>query len=172
MDRQKVRAFRWTNKASEAARRLADGETFEAVAQRVGVGEATLYRWKKNHPEFGAEIDRLTLLTGMSTRAVRVREAKRIVADKLGKSEKDLLDWLKYLQSETDGTKFDSEFLAKLVAAFGSAGGVQPDAFAEDGGSPVEGSSADGQPEPGSAAVDAVAPAVGTADDGVGEQGG
>lgn len=105
--------FRWTKKATDAAIALANGETREQAAATAGIGERTLYRWLEE-AEFAEEVDRLTFLTGIAAKAERVRLAKQVVA-KIGfRTEKDLLDWLKYVQSETDGIKLD---LAELVAA-------------------------------------------------------
>lgn len=73
-------------------------------------------------PDFAAEVDRLSLMVGVANRAARLRLAMRVVRDKT-KSEapatdKDLLDWLKFAQSETDGIKLD---LTKLATALGNA---------------------------------------------------
>ena len=48
--------------------------------------------------------------------AERLRIAMRLVRAKGYQSDRDLLDWLKYAQSETDGVKLDLTKLAALVA--------------------------------------------------------
>jgi uncharacterized protein YpbB len=110
--------FKWTEKTSRAATLLAEGYTKEQVAAELKVAERTVYRWQADI-EFSAEVDRLTLMMGVASRAERVRIAKRVIKSKIsddGKIEtsKDILDWIKFAQSETDGIKLD---LTKLLAA-------------------------------------------------------
>lgn len=107
--------FRWTKKATDAAIALANGETREAAAAIAEIGERTLYRWL-DEPEFAEEVDRLTFMTGIAAKAERLRMAKRVIAAFELRTEKDLLDWLKYVQSETNGVKLD---LTSLLAAIG-----------------------------------------------------
>ena len=108
-------AFKWTAAKRKAAFALADGATQVEAAKEAEVTDRTIRLWLDEAP-FAEEVDRLTLMTGLATRAARLRLAKR-VAEKLGdRTEKDLLDWLKFAQSETDGVKLD---LAKLAAALG-----------------------------------------------------
>jgi hypothetical protein len=109
--------FKWTEKATAAALALAEGKTRAVAAQESAIGDRTLYRWLQD-PEFSAEVDRLTMMTGIASRAERLRITKRVIAKltdrDIGLTEKDLLDWLKFAQSETDGIKLD---LAKLATA-------------------------------------------------------
>lgn len=108
---------------------LAEGYKNSEVAQEIGVCERTIYRWKDNS-EFSAEVDRLTHMVGIALRAERLRIAMRVVRSKTKFSfpatEKDLLDWLKYAQSETDGVKLDLTSLLESfqdnVAGSGSTG--------------------------------------------------
>lgn len=113
--------FRWTTKNSQAAIALADGQTQRATAAALNLHENTISRWMQ-HPDFSAEVDRLTLMMGIASRAERLRIAKRVVKERVHdehvESDKDLLDWLKFAQSETDGIKLD---LAALAAAFHAA---------------------------------------------------
>jgi hypothetical protein len=72
-----------------------------------------------DHPEFAIEVDRLTHMMGASSRAGRLRIALRVIKGRTEntqypQSRADLLEWLKFVQSETDGAKLD---LAALVAA-------------------------------------------------------
>lgn len=161
-------SFEWGKKQIRAAQELAEGATRDEVAASVGIGVRTLYRWLADE-EFKTEVDRLTLLTGMSWRAERVRLAKRIIAKKAEETGKDLLDWLKFVQSETDGAKLDPDFLAQLAAALGAVDPVEPGASAASGsGTAPQGDAGGAGDRPG---VDAVAPAPGAADDGAGEPG-
>lgn len=113
--------FQWTEKASLAAVALAEGKTRKEAAEAADITERTLYRWL-NDPEFSAEVDRLSLMVGVASRAERLRLAQRVVRQRTAEdgalsTKADLLEWLKFAQSETDGVKLD---LAKLAAALGA----------------------------------------------------
>lgn len=121
MSDRKTRGFRWTPKANAAAVALAEGKQRREVAAAIGVGEATIYRWL-SLTEFKTEVDRLSLMIDIASRAARLRIAMRAVRQKIKsdgtiETEKDILDWLKFAQSETDGVKLD---LTKLAAAIGT----------------------------------------------------
>lgn len=102
--------FNWTDKARTAAFALAEGKTRVEAAQEAGISEATIYRWLRD-PEFAEEADRLTLLIGIATRAERMRLIKRLIAQRVKgetiESKADILDWLKFAQSETTGAVND-----------------------------------------------------------------
>jgi hypothetical protein len=108
--------FQWTEKAKIAAMSLADGKTRAEAAAIAAIGERTLYRWLLD-PTFSEEVDRLTLMIGIATRAERMRLIKRLVAqrtkDDVIESKADVLDWLKFAQSETTGAVND---LAESIA--------------------------------------------------------
>jgi transposase-like protein len=110
--------FIWNKKKTLAALSLADGHTNIEAAEAAGVNEKSIRRWKLDI-EFEAEVDRLSCMTGLSSRAERLRTVKRLAREKLAKSDvlsekTTLLDYLKFAQSETDGVKLD---LAKMLAA-------------------------------------------------------
>lgn len=90
--------------------KLAEGYTQAEAAAAANVAERTVQRWVAD-PEFSAEVDRLTHMTGIAMRAERLRIVMRVVREKtkggVAITEKDLLDWLKYAQGETDGVKLD-----------------------------------------------------------------
>jgi DNA-binding XRE family transcriptional regulator len=103
--------FEWTKKRETAALTLAKGHTQAAAADMAGVSEKTIYRWL-NEPEFSQEVDRLSLMIETANRAHRLRIANRVIRQMVRDGEtipttKDLLDWLKYAQGETDGVKLD-----------------------------------------------------------------
>lgn len=108
--------FRWTKKSERAAIALANGHTQQEAGDIAGVNRRTIQRWL-DIPEFAEEVDRLTFLTGIAAKAERVRLAKRVAANLGIHTEKDLLDWLKYIQSETDGIKLDLAELFNAVTA-------------------------------------------------------
>ena len=90
-----------------------------AAADMAGVAERTVYRWQ-NEPEFAAEVDRLSLMVAVASRAHRLRIANRVIRQLVRDGQaiptaKDILDWLKYAQGETDGVKLD---LAALLDAY------------------------------------------------------
>lgn len=114
-----ISAFEWTEERSKAAVALAEGKTQAEVAAEVDVTDRTLRNWLSD-PIFAAEVDRLSLMVGIASRAERLRLAMRVVRaktkDGIAETEKDLLDWVKFAQSETDGIKLD---LTKVAAALG-----------------------------------------------------
>ncbi len=119
--------FEWTEQRSTAALGLAEGKTHVEVAEECDIDRRTIHRWLQD-PEFSAEVDRLSLMVGIAGRAHRLRLAQRVVrrlAPDSGEvmTEKDLLDWLKFAQSETDGIKLD---LAKLAAVLTPDAPVAP----------------------------------------------
>lgn len=99
--------------------RLALGETQASVAAKIGVDDRTVRRWLAN-AAFAAEVDRLSLMSDIAGRAKRVRIAKRVARQRVREdgfveSDKDLLDWLKFAQSETAGIKLDLAAIAETV---------------------------------------------------------
>jgi len=117
VSRKKV-VFRWTKRRSDAAVLLAQGHTENETAIAVKVTIRSVQRWKHD-TEFAAEVDRLSLMLDISGRAYRMRLAmKRVRAILDGRKPEhkpdNLLDWLKYAQSETDGIKLD---IAGMLAA-------------------------------------------------------
>lgn len=115
------KAFCWNEQRSRAAVLLASGATRDEAAAEIEVNRATIFNWL-HHPDFAAEVDRLSLMVGIASRAERLRMAMRVIKSKvkdgIPQSDKDLLEWLKFAQSETDGVKLD---LGKLAASVASA---------------------------------------------------
>src|SRR5690348_7990051 len=112
--------FVWDKRKCIAAGVLAAGCTKTEAAREADVDRSTIYEWLKI-PDFCEEVDRLTVMVGISTRAERLRVAMRVVNQRIDAdgnviTEKDILDWLKFAQSETDGVKLD---IGKLLAAEG-----------------------------------------------------
>ena len=118
----KVKSFKWNKKRDAAVLSLADGVSIKETADLVGVASRTIDYWLANH-EFRAERDRLTLIAGIASKASRLRVAMRVIRSQEAEDAKpitraDLLDWLKYVQSETDGVRLD---LTATLAAFDAA---------------------------------------------------
>ena len=118
---RKSSGFRWTKRRTDAAIQLAKGYTQVEVAQSVGVTDRTLRNWKQ-HAEFQAEIDRLSLMVDVSSRAERLRIAMRIIRKVGYNTDRDLLDWLKYAQGETDGVKLDLTTVFEDAASMAGSG--------------------------------------------------
>lgn len=123
-DLPKLSAFamvEWDEPHTFAAIALAEGKTQEQAGEEVGVTGRTIRNWLQNE-NFSSEVDRLSLMLGIASRAERLRLAKRVVREKtIGnklQTDKDVLEWLKFAQSETDGAKID---FTKLTAAFAEA---------------------------------------------------
>lgn len=126
----------WNEEKSKVALLLAEGYTQQQAADAINKSRRTVERWVSDI-EFSSEVDRLSLMVGIASKAERLRLAKRVIRQKLEAngtpiSDKDFLDWLKFAQSETDGVKLD---IASLFAAIG-----QDDAPLADSGSGGDGS--------------------------------
>jgi hypothetical protein len=115
--------FHWTRNREKAAFSLAQGESQKKAAETAGVTDRTIRNWL-DHPEFAAEVDKLTLQIGISKTAERLRIAMQVVKartqNQFPQTKADLLDWLKFAQSETDGAKiriedWRSEVVEKLI---------------------------------------------------------
>ena len=110
----------WNEQRSQAAIKLASGYTWQATADEVGVDKRTITNWFQN-VEFSAEVDRLSLMVDVASRAERLRITMRAIRQKVKddgvETAKDVLEWLKFAQSETDGVKLDLSKLASLAEA-------------------------------------------------------
>jgi transposase-like protein len=100
--------FEWTEERTRAAMMLAGGATQKEVAAEIGYSDRQVRTWVNDFPQFAEEVDRLTLMLDLSSRAERVRIAKRLAKQRVNEegipvSNKDLLDILKFIQSETNG---------------------------------------------------------------------
>ncbi|HEU4770140.1 MAG TPA: helix-turn-helix domain-containing protein [Pyrinomonadaceae bacterium] len=122
-----VTQFSWSSKRKKAALALAEGQSQQAVAEAIGVCRKTICNWLCV-TEFLAEVDRLSCMIDISSRAERLRFAMRVVRQKVREdgtleTEKDLLDWLKYAQSETTGIKlgFSKGEVAEMDAQIDAA---------------------------------------------------
>ncbi len=129
--------WKWDRKKADAAILLAQGYLIEEAAKAVGVSRKSITRWKRDD-NFSAEVDRLSLMMGIASRAERLRIAQRVVRDKIKgeqiETDKDLLDWLKFSQSETDGIKLDLTTILEheaLVAGSRPSGVHQEQAIAK-----------------------------------------
>lgn len=100
---------------------LAQGYTQAEASAQSGITDRTIRRWL-DELEFSVEVDRLSLMVGIASRAERLRIAMQVVRQKVRddgiQTERDTLDWLKFAQSETDGAKLD---LAALLGAMEGA---------------------------------------------------
>lgn len=121
------RPWRWTPKRSKCAIMRALGHTFPEIVEETGVGLRTVKTWSKK-TEFANEVDRLSLMVGIAARAERLRIAQRVVRQRVKKghvqTNYDLLAWLKFAQSETDGVKLDLAALAENALALADGGPV------------------------------------------------
>lgn len=117
-DCSKTAHFQWDEQRSNAAIGLASGKTQEEVAKEVGCSRRTLVNWLQ-HIDFASEVDRLSLMMNAASRAHRLRLANRVIRQKtrgnVVETDRDLLEWLKFAQSETDGIKLDLSKLAALT---------------------------------------------------------
>ena len=97
------------------------------VASSLALSERTHLRDGLRDTEFSAEVDRLSLMIGIASRAERLRIANRVIREKIRgetvETDTDILDWIKFAQSETDGIKLniDSAF-AEAMAPVADSG--------------------------------------------------
>ena len=114
-----ISAFEWTEERNKAAVGLAEGRTQQDIAAELDITDRTIRNWL-DVQEFAEEVDRLSLMIGVANRAERLRLANRVIRENTRgnriQTEKDVLDWLKFAQSETDGVKLDLSKLAALAA--------------------------------------------------------
>jgi len=101
--------FQWSSTRQKAALALAEGHSQQAVAEAIGVCRKTICNWLCV-TAFAAEVDRLSCMIDISSRAERLRIAMRAVRQRVRDdgtidTDRDVLDWLKYAQSETTGIK-------------------------------------------------------------------
>lgn len=118
--------FQWTSAREKAALALANGMTRAEAADEANVTERTIYKWLSDE-EFEAEVDRLSLMTDIAGRAERLRIAKRLIRQRVQDdgfilSKHDILDWLKFAQSETDGIKLDLTALLEASTPLADSG--------------------------------------------------
>jgi len=116
--------FHWSSKRQKAALALAEGQSQQAVAEAIGVCRKTICNWLCV-TAFAAEVDRLSCMIDISSRAERLRMAMRAVRQRVRddgsiETDRDVLDWLKYAQSETTGIKlgFSKGEVAEMDAQF------------------------------------------------------
>jgi hypothetical protein len=101
--------FQWTSKRTKAALALAEGQSQQAVAESIGVCRKTICNWLCV-TAFAAEVDRLSCMIDVASRAERLRIAMRAVRQRVRddgtiETDRDVLDWLKYAQSEMPGVQ-------------------------------------------------------------------
>ena len=111
----------WDKQRNQAAVLLAIGESKVKVAEEIGIDRSTLYYWLSIE-EFAEEVDRLSLMVGVASRAERLRMVNRAVKQLTREdgsliTEKDVLDWLKFAQSETTGAKIDLSKLTEMLTS-------------------------------------------------------
>ena len=135
-------AFQWTAQKSTVALALAEGYTQQEVADQMEITTRTIRRWLADI-EFSEEVDRLSLMVGIAGRAERLRITQRVIREKMAqdaalRTEKDLLDWLKFAQSETDGIKLDlAETFLKAAASVAGGGSEGADPKSQTGERPA-----------------------------------
>lgn len=115
----------WDEQRNKAAVSLACGFSKTETALQIGVDRSTIYYWL-NIEDFSAEVDRLSMMVGVASRAERLRLVNRVVRQQTKEdgtiiTEKDILDWLKFAQSETTGAKIDLSKLAEMLVNDGNS---------------------------------------------------
>jgi AraC-like DNA-binding protein len=126
------KTIEWTPEQGGAAELLAEAYTVEEVADRVGVSPRTIHRWKAN-PEFAMEVDRLSLISGLSSKAERARTIMKAARNfqnedgSLNTSGNTLLEYLREARMNVDGIRLDLQTaIAALDAENSSVAGEGP----------------------------------------------
>jgi transposase len=112
----KMDKFKWTKRRIELAETIADGNSVKNAAKICDISERTAYRWNSNL-EFSTEVDRLTLMMGIASKAKRLRIAKKVVREKMAggvNTKKDLLEWMQFAAKETDEVRLN---LADIIGS-------------------------------------------------------
>jgi predicted XRE-type DNA-binding protein len=126
-----ARPFKWTRRKQLAALVLANAYNQDQAAKVAGVTQASISHWMSN-TEFITEVDRLTLMVGISLRSERVRLAMQVLRQKTTEeggiilTDKDPLDWLKFAQSETDGARIDLISILNSLESAEESGAPKP----------------------------------------------
>lgn len=102
---RKKTKFVWDDVKLKVAEAIAKGDrSLNEILTECGVSERTVYRWKK-HPEFQRKVDEIIQDIDIAQKAERIKIAKKVIKQKLEHdknklSNKDILDWLKYVGEE------------------------------------------------------------------------
>lgn len=113
-----------------AAHIMSKGYPVKVTARKIGVTDRTIYRWKHDL-DFMELLDSITMRSGNSTKAERIRKANEYEMEVVdyrrmnGKpaSNKDPMDILEYVRKEMEGARLLSdEEIDKLAAAFTGSG--------------------------------------------------
>ena len=116
-----ISEFVWTPERDQAAKLLSQGYSIKEVAEEVGVTDRTIYNWK-NIEEFEMEVDRLSVVYGLASKAERTRLLMKMARQKVkedGTLELDdtsLMDIIKEMRMQTDGIRLNvAQFYTALV---------------------------------------------------------
>lgn len=115
--------------------KLAQGYTIKEAAEAAEVTERTVYNWKKIE-KFNAEVDRLSVMVGLASKAERTRTLMQMARQKMNKEtgeweldDTSLMDILKEMRMQIEGTRIDITDIysslveeARSVARSGQAG--------------------------------------------------
>ena len=119
----------WDEQKTQAAILLAQGYNHGVVSEEVNCNRTTIWRWMQNE-EFAKEVDKLSLMYGVASKAHRMRlinQAIRQFIDENGTldtGDDTLLDYLKEARQQIEGVKLD--IISQLTAIAQTAGSVEP----------------------------------------------
>lgn len=103
--------FEWTEQREQVAIALAHGKSKIEAASEAGITRITIYNWLK-HPDFCAEVDRLSCMVGIAAPAARLRILNRLVRQRIRPdgtidSKADIVELIKLAIAETGNLKLD-----------------------------------------------------------------
>ena len=104
---RKMSKFVWNETKLLACEAIARNENREQIAVRLGIADRTVRRWQE-HPDFQLKISKIILEIDITQKSERIKIAKAVIEKKIKAakdsdedvSDKDLLEWLKYVGTE------------------------------------------------------------------------
>lgn len=123
-----VKNIKWDERQVAAAIMLAEGHPKVEIYEKLGIERSTLWRWEQNE-EFATEVDKLSLMYGLASKAKRMREINRIalmfdraLTHPINEGY-TYLDLLKEARMQSEGVRLD--ILSTLTAITTETGSVE-----------------------------------------------
>jgi len=129
---QQNNVFQWTQAQSDAAVMLATGTPKKHIIEQLGIARTTLWNWEQN-PVFSIEVDKLSLMHGLASKAYRMRMIQEAVKSFKNKDDSwnttgtTLLEWIKEARMQMEGVSLNIvSQLATFIEQTGLVDGAGP----------------------------------------------
>ena len=119
--------FNWTDDRTIAAVKTAEGWGKAAIEAEYGISGSTIWHWEQ-YDEYSKEVDKLSLMYGMASRAYRVRLLNKAIRQKIDESGNidldgvSFIDLIKEARMQTEGVRLD--ILSQIIAAIPAEAGL------------------------------------------------